>query len=89
MGGGTQWDVNPTWQALSFARSDPHMFSVQYVSGGNGTGAWFGALAMGDLSCNGIVESFQRWGWVTTGAGAGEVKTSQVASEVPAQETYG
>ena len=55
----TYW-VDPTWQALNFALSDPHYYSYQYVSRGTNTASMFTTRAVGDLNCNGVLSTFER-----------------------------
>lgn len=55
------WDT-PTWQALSFAISDPHYYAYAYDSAGTGTSAQFTARAVGDLDGDGVTSTFERAG---------------------------
>jgi hypothetical protein len=55
------WD-DPTWQALSFAVTDPHCYSYQYDSSGDMTAAMFTARAVGDLDGDGRYSTFERAG---------------------------
>lgn len=56
------WDASPTWLALSFSIADPHYFSYEYVSMGNGPSALFTARAQGDLDGDSIPSTFERVG---------------------------
>ena len=56
-----------TWEALNFAISDPHYYSYQYDSAGEGTAATFTASAFGDLDCDGVISTFVRVGEATPG----------------------
>jgi len=56
-----QWD-NPSWQALTFAISDPHYYSYEYTSDGTGTNAQFTARANGNLDGDGTLSTFERAG---------------------------
>jgi len=67
------WD-SATWQALSFAISDPHYYAYEYVATGSGTGAAFTARANGDLDGDGSLSTFERAGIVN---GQNEMQGSQ------------
>jgi prepilin-type N-terminal cleavage/methylation domain-containing protein len=56
------WDASPTWLSLSFAISDPHYYSYEYVSMGTGAGALFTARAQGDLDGDTNLSTFERVG---------------------------
>jgi type IV pilus assembly protein PilA len=56
----SDWDGS--WQALKFAIADPHYYSYQYVSAGQGTAASFTARAVGDLDGDGTESTFERQG---------------------------
>ena len=50
----------PTWNALEFRFDEPHYFSYQYDSTGEGATAAFTARAHGDLDGNGLCSTFER-----------------------------
>jgi type II secretory pathway pseudopilin PulG len=52
----------PTWQALSFALTEPHYFAYAYDSSGTNAGAGFTARALGDLDGDGVCSTFERAG---------------------------
>jgi hypothetical protein len=51
------WD-HPTWRALSFAMTDPHYFSYEFVNQGSA----FTVRAYGDLDGDGTLSTFERSG---------------------------
>ncbi len=55
----------PTWEALSFAISDPHYYSYEYVSSGGSSTAMFSARGVGDLDGDGRASTFERSGRLT------------------------
>ncbi len=55
------WDV-PTWRALEFAITEPHVFIYAYDSSGTLESAQFTARAHGDLDCDGKTSTFKRSG---------------------------
>lgn len=57
------WE-QPTWQDLYFSLRDPHYFSYQFDSAGEGADATFTASAFGDLDCDGQLSTFVREGRV-------------------------
>ncbi len=58
-----EWDA-PSWQALSFAISDPRHYAYEFVSTGTGNSAAFTARARGDLDADGVFSTFERAGSV-------------------------
>ena len=63
------WDL-PTWNALSFAITDPHYYAYEYTSSGSGSGssapASFTARAMGNLDGDSVNSTFERAGRLGT-----------------------
>jgi hypothetical protein len=57
-----------TWQALQFSTPEPHWFSYQFDSYGEGESALFYVWAFSDLDCDGVVESQHRVGRVRSGS---------------------
>lgn len=57
------WD-NPSWQSLNFSVDDPHYYRYEYESLGTGAAAEFTARAYGDLDCDNVLSTFERYGWV-------------------------
>ncbi len=56
------WDT-PTWSALRFEITQPHYFVYEFTSNGKtGVDAEFVATAYGDLDCDGVRSTFQRFG---------------------------
>jgi hypothetical protein len=55
---------NATWQALKFSVDDPHHYSYEFISAGDGPTAGFTARAMGDLDCDGKYSTFEMQGSV-------------------------
>jgi type II secretory pathway pseudopilin PulG len=63
----TGWSsIGSSWEALSFSIPDPHTFSYQYLSAGQGTAASFTARAVGDLDGDGTESTFERQGKVNS-----------------------
>ena len=58
-----------TWVALNFNIPDPHNFRPTYLSAGTGTGATFTGSAYGDLDCDSILSTFQRYGSISSTSG--------------------
>jgi hypothetical protein len=56
--------ATPTWQSLTFAMTDPHLFRYEYQSSVTGTTAVFTARAIGDLDCDGHDETYEMAGVV-------------------------
>jgi type IV pilus assembly protein PilA len=78
------WDTG-TWHALNFGVGDPHYYSYEYQSGGSGAtlhGAFFTAMARGDLDGDGEGSLFHRVGNVnedmTIAGGAGIYTLSEL-----------
>ncbi len=61
----TQW-TTPTWSALNFQMNDQHYFGYRYESSGVGAAARFTASAYADLDCDGVLSTFQRFGYGDT-----------------------
>lgn len=57
------WD-HPTWQALSFAVSDPYYYTYSYGSEGTSGSAKFTGAAFGDLDGDGHYSTFLRGGTI-------------------------
>jgi hypothetical protein len=58
----TQW-ATPTWTALNFQMTDQHYFGYEFSSSGTGARARFTASAYADLDCDGILSTFERYGY--------------------------
>jgi type IV pilus assembly protein PilA len=56
--------ADPSWQALNFAMSDPHYYRYEHEAGGTGATAEFTVRAFGDLDCDTVYSTFERYGWV-------------------------
>lgn len=54
-----EW-LHPTWQALEFRPKEP--FRMQYTFVSDGT--QFTARAHGDLNCDGVLSTFERFGYI-------------------------
>ena len=57
-----RWQT-PTWEALGFQMNEPHYFGYEYESSGVGPKARFTASAYADLDCDGVLSTFQRYGY--------------------------
>lgn len=60
----TQWDRSPGWGELQFRISEPHYYSFQFESHGEGHAAEFKVRAIGDLDCDGELATFELRGSV-------------------------
>jgi len=58
----SQWDT-PQWQALDFSMRDQSYFGYTFVSVRNGATARFTARANGDLNCDSVLSTFERYGY--------------------------
>lgn len=57
------WWETPTWKALNFQIPDDHYFVYEFNSEKLEDGTWeFSATAFGDLDCDGLKSTFQRYG---------------------------
>ena len=56
--------ADPSWQALHFAMGDPHYYRYEHESIGTGASAEFTIRAFGDLDCDTVYSTFERYGWV-------------------------
>lgn len=69
----TAWATSPTWVALNFAVTDPHLYAYQYNSQGIDNLSQFTASAFGDLDDDNTLSTFVRFGSVNnfevTGSG--------------------
>jgi hypothetical protein len=72
-GGSAVWN-DPSWSALQFSMSVPHVYMPHYVASGTGKDATFVAKATGDLDCDGVVATFERDGKIDA---AGDVVGSR------------
>lgn len=76
--GDKRCDVDPTlwttatWSALAFQLNDPHYFGYEFESKGTGPAAFFTARAHADLDCDGVLSTFERYGYGDKKYGAGE-----------------
>jgi type II secretory pathway pseudopilin PulG len=59
----TDW-ADPSWQALNFAMTDPHYYRYEHEATGVGASAEFTVRAFGDLDCDTVYSTFERYGWV-------------------------
>ena len=66
-----QW-TTPTWSALNFQMNDQHYFGYEYASSGVLATAKFTASAYADLDCDGVLSTFQRYGYGDVTASAYE-----------------
>ncbi len=57
-----QWTTE-TWSALNFQMNDQHYFGYTYESSGTLAAAQFTVTANADLDCDGILSTFQRFGY--------------------------
>jgi hypothetical protein len=57
----TLWS-DAAWQALRFSMDDPHYYSYEYKTSGEGANATFSVDAYGDLNCNGVYSTFEMVG---------------------------
>jgi hypothetical protein len=64
------------WTALGFSLGDPHLFMPAYTSTGTTATAVFTAQAIGDLDCDGILQTFQRIGAVVGGDPTGALASA-------------
>ena len=58
----SQW-TSPTWSALNFQMNDQHYYGYTYESSGTDANARFTVSAYGDLDCDGVLSTFQRFGF--------------------------
>jgi prepilin-type N-terminal cleavage/methylation domain-containing protein len=56
--------TDPSWDALHFAMNDPHYYRYEIESSGTGPTAEFTARGFGDLDCDTVYSTFERYGWV-------------------------
>ena len=67
------WD-HPGWKALGFTAAEAHLnYAYSFISRGSGAKAHFTARAVGDLTCDGVMATFERLGRLD---GAGKVTVS-------------
>ena len=58
----TLWNT-PAWSALMFQMTSEHYYSYEFISNGKtGAEAEFTARALGDLDCDGVYGTFERYG---------------------------
>jgi type IV pilus assembly protein PilA len=62
----TYW-LATTWQSLHFSVDDPFYYAYQFQSAGADTTATFHAQAFGDLTCDGVLSTYERIGSVDSG----------------------
>ncbi len=56
------WD-HPGWRALGFTAAEAHLnYAYSFISRGSGANAHFTARAVGDLTCDGVMATFERLG---------------------------
>ena len=67
----TQW-VSATWSALNFQMNDQHYFGYSFTSSGTLANAKFTASAHADLDCNGVLSTFERYGYGDSSASHAE-----------------
>ena len=69
--GAVDWDT-PVWKALSFEIADQHYFTYSFESTGVGPYAAFTANAYADVDCDGIMSTFQRFGFADPSSSTAE-----------------
>jgi prepilin-type N-terminal cleavage/methylation domain-containing protein len=72
---GNLWNSG-TWAALSFEMRDQHYFGYSFQSSGELAAAKFTATANADLDCDGILSTFERYGYGVAGATNSECDVS-------------
>lgn len=50
------------WSALKFSMDEPHRYSYEFISVGEGATATFTARAVGDLDCDGVYSTYEAYG---------------------------
>ena len=56
------WE-DPGWKALGFTAAEAHLnYAYSFISRGSGATAHFTARAVGDLTCDGVMATFERLG---------------------------
>ena len=65
-----QW-TTATWSALNFQLNDAHYFGYEFESKGVGAAAVFTARAHADLDCDGVLSTFERYGYGDDSEGDG------------------
>ena len=66
------WDTD-IWSSLNFSMNDQHYFAYTYTSNGSTlTAAKFTATANADLDCDGLLSTFERYGYGDESATRGE-----------------
>ena len=56
------WD-GKIWSSLNFSMNDQHYFGYTYTSAGELAAAKFTATANADLDCDGVLSTFERYGY--------------------------
>ncbi len=65
------WDTSE-WSALNFQMNDQHYFAYSFVSTGSLSTAQYTARANGDLDCDQILSTFERYGYGATTSSYGD-----------------
>ena len=73
------WDGD-LWSSLSFQMGDQHYFGYSFASGGELVNAKFTARANADLDCDGLLSTFERYGFGAAGSTAGDCEMSQASA---------
>ncbi len=76
-----------TWATLSFEMRDQHYFGYSFQSSGVLAAAKFTATAQADLDCDGIISTFERYGYGVTGATTTECDVSLSSAYFKDNET--
>ena len=82
----SQWDP-PAWSALNFQMSDQHYFGFTYISSGELEAARFTARANADLDCDGVLSTFERYGYGSKDSSYSECSMSSASAMYKNLET--
>ena len=79
--------TDPTWSALNFQMSDQHYFGYSFYSTGVVADARFTARANADLDCDGILSTFERYGYGSADAHYAECSMQSSSAYYMSDET--
>ncbi len=79
--------TTPTWSALNFQMNDEHYFGYEFKSSGTLADAKFTAAAYADLDCDGILSTFERYGYGDPSASHAECSMKGSSAFYKHQET--